>query len=924
LKRSYVRNPVNSAYLFFGSVAAKSLSQLIYIIEVHPMLNRSLATLLLSATLLPVFAFLLPTPPSVLSEVADPREANAKRHNYSVTRRFLLSQDIPITPTPSQDIPITPNSPDDIPIGPGASPNRQTKPPSLRIPNSVEPCSLNIPLSGTYVSPLEQKCQKAQLLLAEARGQIETSQFTAALQSLEQSLKLSQELGVRSYLIEKETLDLLGSTSIQLGDYARAVNYYQQFLTLIKVIRSREIKYQDGEEVSSDEVAALYVLATAYTHLGDYEQALRYAQQGVQIARGQNDNGSKWFALKTLGYVYAYFGDYSQAIASYEQSLELARASKDEFYKRERTRYILNDLGLLYLWRDDYSTSLDYFQRSFASFTEAEQGNKYVDFSEKAWILNKLGVVYEMLGDYPKAINYQQQSLEAYKKGEDKQRLYRGYKKVTYQALEVFVLNDLGSAFFKAAKLMEAELVLQEAIRGVESLRQGLPDSYKISFGDTQQSPYNTLQKILISQGKVEPALEVAERGRARAFVELLISKQATTSQPLSVKPVTIAEIKQIAQIQKATLVQYSLIYDEKQGERVYIWVVSPTGNITSRTVAIKLLMQQNARLAQLVNQSRETIGARGRSDIEVTLSPERLRQQQEQQTQKLKQLHQILIEPIADLLPKDPNQRVIFMPQGELFLVPFPALLDANSKPLIDRHTILTAPSIQVLELTRQQRDRLASRQSANNKSLIVGNPIMPKVVTRVGDTPVQLSNLPGAKQEALAIAKLFNTQAMTGAQATKNAIAQQMPNARIIHLATHGLLDDTKGLGVPGAIALAPSGNGQLNDGLLTSDEILDMKLNAELVVLSACDTGRGRITGDGVIGLSRSLITAGVPSIVVSLWKVPDEATALLMTEFYKNLKKSPDKAQALRQAMLTTKQQYPDPLNWAAFTLIGEAE
>jgi CHAT domain-containing protein len=163
-----------------------------------------------------------------------------------------------------------------------------------------------------------------------------------------------------------------------------------------------------------------------------------------------------------------------------------------------------------------------------------------------------------------------------------------------------------------------------------------------------------------------------------------------------------------------------------------------------------------------------------------------------------------------------------------------------------------------------------------------------------------------------------------ITGQQATEAAIAQQMPQARLIHFATHGLLDDVKGLGVPGAIALAPSGNGQLNDGLLTTDEILDMQLNAELVVLSACDTGRGRITGDGVIGLSRSLITAGVPSIIVSLWKVPDDSTAFLMTEFYQNLQKTPDKAQALRQAMLATKQKYPEPLNWAAFTLIGEAE
>jgi CHAT domain-containing protein len=146
-------------------------------------------------------------------------------------------------------------------------------------------------------------------------------------------------------------------------------------------------------------------------------------------------------------------------------------------------------------------------------------------------------------------------------------------------------------------------------------------------------------------------------------------------------------------------------------------------------------------------------------------------------------------------------------------------------------------------------------------------------------------------------------------------------MPKAKIIHLATHGLLDDFKGLGVPGAIALAPS---EQDTGLLTASEILDMKLNAELVVLSACDTGRGKITGDGVIGLSRSLITAGIPSVIVSLWSVPDAPTASLMTEFYQNLQKNPDKAQAMRQAMLITMKQHPDPKDWAAFTLIGEAQ
>ncbi len=124
--------------------------------------------------------------------------------------------------------------------------------------------------------------------------------------------------------------------------------------------------------------------------------------------------------------------------------------------------------------------------------------------------------------------------------------------------------------------------------------------------------------------------------------------------------------------------------------------------------------------------------------------------------------------------------------------------------------------------------------------------------------------------------------------------------------------------------AIALAPNSSSNNSDGLLTAAEILDLKLNAELVVLSACDTGRGRITGDGVIGLSRSLISVGVPSVLVSLWSVPDAPTASLMTQFYKNIQTNPDKAQALRQAMLATMKNNPNPVDWAAFTLIGEAQ
>ena len=125
----------------------------------------------------------------------------------------------------------------------------------------------------------------------------------------------------------------------------------------------------------------------------------------------------------------------------------------------------------------------------------------------------------------------------------------------------------------------------------------------------------------------------------------------------------------------------------------------------------------------------------------------------------------------------------------------------------------------------------------------------------------------------------------------------------------------------GLESAIALAPSNQ---DSGLLTAEEILNLKLNAELVVLSACNTGTGKITGDGVIGWSRSLITAGVPSVIVSLWAVPDSPTSSLIIEFYRQLQQHPDKAQALRRAMLATMKQHPNPRDWAGFTLIGEVE
>ena len=464
-------------------------------------------------------------------------------------------------------------------------------------------------------------------------------------------------------------------------------------------------------------------------------------------------------------------------------------------------------------------------------------------------------------------------------------------------------------------------------INTLESWRKRLStDVSRIQAQEQGQPFFQKLIQFLLGIGQEQQALVASENSRARAFADLISRKlTADSSQSVNQNPqqsLTLEQIQQTAKTQNSTFVQYTLSLNQI----LYVWVVQPNGSIQFRKADLKTLNQS---LNGFVNASRNSIGARSReeADILITLSPEKQRELQEQRDRSLRQLHQLLIEPIADLLPKDPNQRVIFIPQGSLFLVPFPALQDANGKYLIEKHTILIAPSIQVLDQThqlQQQRNRQRSLET-----LIVGNPTMPTVTLSPGEPPQQLPALPGAAKEAIAIAPLLNTQAIIGNQGTKAAIVQKMSNARIIHLATHGILDDLRGIG--SAIALAPDPGKPPQDelgranGLLTAEEVLDMKLNAELVVLSACDTGRGKITGDGVIGLSRSFISAGVPSIIVSLWSVPDAPTAELMTEFYKNWQvKKLDKAQSLRQAMLSIMKDHPNPRDWAAFTLIGEAE
>lgn len=780
-------------------------------------------------------------------------------------------------------------------------------------------------------------------------------QFQLAIATFQEALSTYQKNGDR--LREGKVLYQLGNTFSSLGQYAQALSFYQQALVIHKNFGDRP--------AGNDTLTGIGIV---YKQIGQYQKAIQVleklpSERFKEIWKFYPDGideldiktadffhnpaarpAYKMAWCKTTHQIFNNLASIHIKLGNYTEALKLARlalactrldgpdAQFDANWIFQEAEN-LDTVGVTYLRIGNRKRALVFLQRALERMREI--GNK----AGEARVLNHLGELYFNQGDKQKALEFYQQALPLRQQAND-------------IAGQGETLNNLGLLYFNQNQYTEAEKYLFDAIQVLEALRSGLKDDEKIAIFETQTITYRLLQKVLIAQNKYNEALEISDRARARAFVELL-AQRFNGTQEQQITPLTLQQIQRIAKEQNATLVEYSLVYDEfnvngkRQPEEseLYIWVIQPTGEITFRRTNLKpLWQQQNTSLNQIVGQARcfendacrqTLISSRGVGnlpEVRRSLAPIRFNNaiaqtlalsQGQQQNRQLQQLHQLLIEPIADLLPKDPNNRVIFIPQSSLFLAPFPALQDENGTYLIEKHTILTSPSIQVLDLTHQQRQKLSP---SIQEALVVGNPTMPKISLNFGEPPRQLSPLPGAEIEAQEIAKLLNTTPLIGNQATESVVVQKMPQSRIIHLATHGAFDPERGIG--SWIALAPdslTNTGQgIGDGLLKAEEIIDLNLNAELVVLSACDTAQGKITGDGIVGLSRSLISAGTSSVLVTLWKVDDNATAFLMQEFYQNWQNSPDKAQALRQAMLATKQEYSHPTYWAAFTLIGEAE
>lgn len=833
---------------------------------------------------------------------------------------------------------------------------------------------------------------QAEALLIMTRVHLDLNRLNEAEQAVKEALILSER--VSNPLLLAQVYRLLGQTNssrgnyeVAFGNYSRSIQFFQQAKSrrleanaladrgLVRNAQGRlldaardyklalDIQTEFGDYLNMS--LSYTALSNIYRRLGNYSEAIRTSKKAFNAARQNNDRENLHATLVNLSYLYLALGDNQKAANYAEQALKESQNSQEQ-------GYAFDTLSQAYARLGKPERALGYSQRAVQFFKQANEPLGMGD------ALVNLAARHAEMGHPQLALEHAHQALQQYQTigapdGEAFALL--GIGKLQRQAHEPGALRtalrarglarkvNSGLLNWQAAWLLgqvlddlkepySARLALQDAIASIEQQRSGLQtDQLKLGFFETTQAPYTDLIALLNKQNHPEQALEMSERARARAFIDLLAQNlqdrtplnderlrsikqlqentalaqqdgsfkpaqqialrtragqllsilKATDSERashLSVDPPNFEQIKHIAREQSTTLLVYQVLADDTgRWDGLLIWVVSPEGKLTTHLQELEDKPDFN--LSVLLSQFHPVRG------LQLNVEP---RESDPLQAQKaLNELYTLLIRPIADALPRDPRALVTVIPHRELFGVPFAALLDSDGQYLIDQHTLSYAPSIQVLDFTRQKQQRL-QKLPPLNAALVMGNPKMPST---------ELQPLPGSETEARAIASTYRVPALTGADASETNFKQLAEGQSVIHLATHGLVNQREVLA--SSIVLSKDDK---NDGFLTAAEVFELKLNAQLVVLSACETGLGALTGDGVVGLSRAFISAGTPSVLVSLWPVEDQTTARVMEAFHRRWSGVP-LATALREAMLEMKNQGLGPAQWAAFSLIGEA-
>lgn len=488
------------------------------------------------------------------------------------------------------------------------------------------------------------------------------------------------------------------------------------------------------------------------------------------------------------------------------------------------------------------------------------------------------------------------------------------------------LLNEQGKIAERENRLNEAIQFYLQAIEIIETQRASInTEASKIGFVGDKQGVYASSIDLAQHLGRPDLLVELIERSKSRALVDLLASREAVS--PLSARNGDAQKLLDgFRQAQDAAALQLpvdmskadstggrSVVAGRADELRKRAPELASLITVSSMPVAeIQKLIQPDEVLIEYFSfgSTLYAVALGGKERLTLRLDAKQLEneirafREEVQNSAKYpsplaNSLYRQLIQPFEGLIG---TRNMLIVPHGALHYLPFSALHNGKTS-LIATRDIRLLPSSSV-----QKYIRPAQPRKTLENVLIFGNP----------DLGQASLDLPSAEDEAKAIAGIATgSKIFTRKQATETSFKKLAYNHQYLHIASHGQFKSENALDS----RLLLTGDSE-NDGSLTVRELYDIALNAELVTLSACETGLGKaLKGDDIVGLTRGFLYAGSSNIVASLWEVDDEATSILMKHFYGNLKKGLPKKTALRQAQSDLQKTHPQPIFWAAFYLTG---
>jgi len=773
--------------------------------------------------------------------------------------------------------------------------------------------------------------------------------YNAALDYEKEALKVNEEeLG--DEVLTGKIYQRLGLILLKRGEYGDALEHQEKALAIFQ---------KAGE--STESARCQQTLADIAWVTGDFQNAFRYQKKAIEQFEKLDQPGLLVSAYSTYGLIYLSVGDFSKAFEMENRGIQLAQ----ELGQETDIATLYNNLGLIYRSQGQYSQALEYFLKAL------EIDQRLNSQWGMAYDYRNLATCYQALEQLDLALENVQKSLSLCRQIQDKTNI----AKSTYSIGEIYFLKKqftearqylkqaleqalqmglqdlqwrayrkLGQIHQNLGEASQALVQYESAIAVIEAMRAKLNvEKFKTGFFDDKLNVYEDLIGLLLSLHRVEEAFLYVERSKARNFLDLIgnqkidfskgknpeyqkkenqfrtkmeritrslaevqaqpglsaeqkkaqlavlndslqqvresyqeLSENLQAENPemaslINVAPLSLAELQNLLDSKSAVLEYYGT------GSHILLWI------ITKEKIYYEMIPLPNQELIIQVKAFREQI---------QNLVP----LEQSAQT-----LYRLLISPAERYFQGVTHLCIV--PHGIMHYLPFAALLADDKKYLLEKYTISYAPSASVAGFC------LKKKPVANKRVIAFGNPDL-------GDPNL---DLPFAEREARSLQRTFEDfRLFLRREATETTVKDSVSKAGFLHFACHGEFEEQN----PVFSCLRMSADNQ-NDGRLEVHEIFGLKLNANLVTLSACETGLGKITsGDDVVGLTRSFLYAGTPSVIASLWRVDDVATSVMIKRFYRNIETG-GKANALRDAQLLVKAQVNEhPAYWAAFGLTGD--